>query len=169
MSTVSVHLPQWEELPDIDLYMDQVLSLVDRYLSPIGVKPVTAAMINNYVKLNLIPKPVGKRYSRMHVAYIFAIAILKDVFEIAQIQSGVMVEIRLLGLKNAYNLFTREIETAVTLISRQCDLKQPIPLMDGSIEEDNIIMKLAALTFASKRLTTVYIHKKVNEVEKEND
>jgi hypothetical protein len=48
-------------------------------------------------------------------------------------------------------------------------LKQPIPLMDGSIEENNIIMKLAALTFASKRLTTVYIHKKVNEVEKEND
>lgn len=65
MSSVSVHLPQWEELPDIDLYMDQVLNLVDRYLSPIGVKPVTAAMINNYVKLNLIPKPIGKRYSRI--------------------------------------------------------------------------------------------------------
>lgn len=169
MSTTSVHLPQWEELPDIDLYMDQVLSLVDRYLSPIGVKPVTAAMINNYVKLKLIPKPVGKRYSRMHVAYIFAIAILKDVFEISQIQAGVMTEIRLLGLKNAYNLFTKEIETAVTLVSRQCDSKQPIPLLDGSIEEDNIIMKLAALTFAAKRLTTVYIHMKANEDEKEND
>lgn len=169
MSTVSVHLPQWEELPDIDLYMDQVLSLLDRYLSPIGVKTVTAAMINNYVKLNLIPKPIGKRYSRMHVAYIFAIAVLKDVFEIAQIQAGVMTEIRLLGLKNAYNLFTQEIESAVSLVSRQCESSQPIPLMEGSIEGDNIIMKLAALTFASKRLTTVYINKKVNEEKKEND
>jgi hypothetical protein len=169
MTSKSVHLPQWEELPDIELYMDQVISLIDRYLMPIGVKPVTAAMINNYVKLKLIPKPVGKRYSRMHVAYIFAIAILKDVFEISQIQAGVMTEIRLLGLKNAYNLFTSEIENAVTLVSRQCESNRPIALMEGTIDDNNIIMKLAALTFASKRLTTVYIHKKVNEEEKEND
>ncbi|MDP2814164.1 MAG: DUF1836 domain-containing protein [Erysipelotrichaceae bacterium] len=169
MTSISVHLPQWEELPDIDLYMDQVLSLIDRYLTPIGVKPVTAAMINNYVKLKLIPKPVAKRYSRMHVAYIFAIAILKDVFEISQIQAGVMTEIRLLGLKNAYNLFTSEIESAVSLVSKQCESTLPIALMEGTIDDNNIIMKLAALTFASKRLTTVYINKKVNEEEKEND
>jgi hypothetical protein len=169
MSTVSVHLPQWEELPDIDLYMDQVLSLIDRYLSPIGVKPVTAAMINNYVKLKLIPKPIGKRYSRMHVAYIFAIAVLKDVFEISQIQAGVNTEIHLLGLKNAYNLFTKEIESAVILVSRQCDSEKPIPLLEGLIDDDNIIMKLAALTFASKRFTSVYIHKKASEEEKEHD
>ena len=32
----AVHLPRWEELPDIDLYMDQVMTLMDRYLDPVS-------------------------------------------------------------------------------------------------------------------------------------
>lgn len=165
----NVHLPRWEELPDIDLYMDQVLSLTARYLDPMQIKPVTAAMINNYVKLQLIPKPVGKRYSRMHVAYIFAIAVLKDVFEISQIQAGVSTQIRLLGLKNAYNLFTQEIENAVHLLNKQCASSQPIALLEGSIEENTLIMKLAALAFASKRLTAIIINRKESEKVLENE
>ncbi len=165
----NVHLPRWEELPDIDLYMDQVLSLTARYLDPMQIKPVTAAMINNYVKLQLIPKPVGKRYSRMHVAYIFAIAVLKDVFEISQIQAGVSTQIRLLGLKNAYNLFTQEIENAVHLLNKQCVSSQPIALMEGSIEDNTLIMKLAALAFASKRLTAIIINRKESEKVLENE
>ena len=153
-----IHLPRWEKLPDIDLYMDQVLSLTDRYLNPMGLRPLTAAMINNYVKLQLIPKPVGKRYTRMHVAYIFAIAVLKDVFEIAQIKSGVQTQIRLLGLKNAYNLFTQEIENAINLLSKQCP-----------IEDNTIIMKLAALAFASKRLTANIINMREQEKVNEQD
>ncbi len=165
----NVHLPRWEELPDIDLYMDQVLSLTARYLDPMQIKPVTAAMINNYVKLQLIPKPVKKRYSRMHVAYIFAIAVLKDVFEISQIQAGVSTQIRLLGLKNAYNLFTQEIENAVHLLNKQCVSSQPIALMEGSIEDNTLIMKLAALAFASKRLTAIIINRKESEKVLENE
>lgn len=48
-------LPRWNLLPDIELYMDQVLTLIEKYLSPLIVQPnqkiITAAMINNYVKL----------------------------------------------------------------------------------------------------------------------
>ena len=164
-----IHLPRWEKLPDIDLYMDQVLSLTDRYLNPMGLRPLTAAMINNYVKLQLIPKPVGKRYTRMHVAYIFAIAVLKDVFEIAQIKSGVQTQIRLLGLKNAYNLFTQEIENAINLLSKQCDTVSPMALLEGPIEDNTIIMKLAALAFASKRLTANIIIMKEQEKVNEQD
>ena len=89
-STVS--LPLWEALPDLDLYMDQVLQLTDKHLTPLGIKPVTAAMINNYVKLKLLPSPVSKKYTRVHVAFIFTIALLKDVFEISQIREGILYE-----------------------------------------------------------------------------
>lgn len=48
-------LPRWDELPDIDLYLDQVLTLLDKYLGPFlpenGGHALTASMINNYVKL----------------------------------------------------------------------------------------------------------------------
>jgi len=144
-------LPRWEELPDLDLYMDQVLSLTDRYLDPLSVKPITAAMINNYVKLKLIPPAKGKRYSRIHVAFIFAIAILKDVFEIAQIRDGILIETNILGLKNAYNQFTSEVENAIRLVEKQSGQSQPIALIEGEIMEENKIMKFAALSFATQR------------------
>lgn len=148
-----VRLPRWEELPDLDLYMDQVLKLTDKHLAPIGIKPVTAAMINNYVKLKLLPPPIGKKYTRQHVAFIFAIAILKDVFEIIQIREGILYETQTLGLKQAYNFFVSEVESAVRLIELQGLQSQPMPLLEGQLDEQNRILKLAALSFASQRYT----------------
>lgn len=82
-------LPTWDELPDFELYMDQVLSLTGRYLegmpNPEGSK-LTASMINNYVKVKIIPAPQGKRYSRRHVAYLLLLCVLKPILPIAAIQ-----------------------------------------------------------------------------------
>ncbi|MBE7009796.1 MAG: DUF1836 domain-containing protein, partial [Ruminococcaceae bacterium] len=73
-----LRLPRWNELPDLELYMDQVLSLIERYLEGYpGRKGLTAAMVNNYVKLGVMPPPVKKRYTRLHLAYLLAICVLK--------------------------------------------------------------------------------------------
>ena len=84
------HLPLWEELPDIELYMDQVITLIERYLAPLvgqtDNKVITSAMINNYVKLNIMPKPNKKRYERLHMAYLIVITILKQVLLIPEIK-----------------------------------------------------------------------------------
>ena len=64
-------LPSWESLPQLDLYMDQVMVLMERYLALFSDgkdKLITPSMINNYVKLGLIPPPVKKKYSREHLA-----------------------------------------------------------------------------------------------------
>lgn len=82
-------LPAWDELPDFELYMDQVLSLTGRYLEGmpnLEDSKLTASMINNYVKVKIIPAPQGKRYSRRHVAYLLLLCILKPVLPIAAIQ-----------------------------------------------------------------------------------
>ena len=59
------HLPRYDELPGIDLYMDQVVAVVSDYLHPYmrdaKEQHLTPAMINNYVKLKLLPAPVKKR------------------------------------------------------------------------------------------------------------
>ena len=47
-------IPQWSDLPEIDLYMDQVIALMDKYLcdnSSMDTEFITPSMINNYVKL----------------------------------------------------------------------------------------------------------------------
>ena len=82
-------LPRWRELPDLELYMDQVLSLTERYLSAcpeLDSRSLTAAMVNNYVKLGVLPAPQRKRYSRAQLARLLLICVLKPVLPIASIK-----------------------------------------------------------------------------------
>ena len=59
--------PEWDEIPNIDLYLDQVLLYVNKVCSPISLakeKGLTASMVNNYVKHGYISKPEKKKYQR---------------------------------------------------------------------------------------------------------
>lgn len=71
--------PAWELIPDFGLYMDQVLTYVDKNLPGLsGFSALTAAMINNYVKAGMIDKPLGKKYSRDAVAQLMMVCLLKQ-------------------------------------------------------------------------------------------
>ena len=82
-------LPEWDEIPNLELYMDQVISYVTEMLQafmPAGDgKIVTASMVNNYVKKGVMPSPVKKRYKRTHVAYLFMILIAKSELQLREI------------------------------------------------------------------------------------
>ena len=56
----------WDALPDIDLYMDQVVSYLPRQSVGGKAPSMTSAMINNYVKDGLLPRACGKRYHKEH-------------------------------------------------------------------------------------------------------
>ena len=73
-----IQLPHWDELPDLDLYVDQVVALVN-----------DRAMINNYVKKGIIMAPVKKKYSRYQLAAVIMIAMLKGSFSIPSIHEGI--------------------------------------------------------------------------------
>lgn len=83
-------LPDWESLPQLDLYMDQVILLLNRYLSPLArygeEKSVTASIINNYVRMKVVPPPVKKRYSRVHLACLIILCTLKQSLSISCIR-----------------------------------------------------------------------------------
>ena len=84
-------LPAWEELPALPLYMDQVIILLSQYLSFIPHedeedKLITASIINNYVRMKVIPPPVKKKYSRIHIAYLIMICVLKQSLNISSVQ-----------------------------------------------------------------------------------
>ena len=86
------HLPEWDSIPDFGLYMDQVIVLLEQYLSfiptPAGAKEhiVTSATINNYVRLKIMPAPVKRKYHRVHIAYLVMILTMKQSLSISDVQ-----------------------------------------------------------------------------------
>ncbi|MBQ4537433.1 MAG: DUF1836 domain-containing protein [Lachnospiraceae bacterium] len=81
-----------EEVPDIELYMDQVTTFMDNKLRssvrhPGDDKILTKTMINNYAKNDLLPPPVKKKYSREHVLVLIFIYYYKGILSITDIQS----------------------------------------------------------------------------------
>lgn len=69
------------DIPNIDLYMDQVTTFMDEQLDSTKRykedKILTKTMINNYTKNNLLPPPVKKKYSRSICCFSFLSTILK--------------------------------------------------------------------------------------------
>ena len=79
------------ELPNIDLYMDQVTTFMDQHLEKTKRysedKLLTKTMINNYTKNDLLPSPVKKKYSKDHMVMLIFIYYLKNFLSITDIQS----------------------------------------------------------------------------------
>lgn len=79
-----------EDLPNIDLYMDQVTTFMDSQLAVskrhAEDKVLTKTMINNYAKNNLLPPPVKKKYSKEHLLALIFIYYFKNILSIGDIQ-----------------------------------------------------------------------------------
>lgn len=78
------------DMPDLDLYMDQVTTFIDDKLSfhkrKEDDKILTKTMINNYVKHNIIPKPVNKKYSKDHLIFLILIYNMKGIISIKDME-----------------------------------------------------------------------------------
>lgn len=91
----SFHIPRWNELPNIDLFLEQVVTLINNALEPYILfgenteenNLLTKTMINNYVKHGIIEPPIKKQYSKSQVAKLFAICVLKQVYSMDDIKN----------------------------------------------------------------------------------
>ena len=79
------------DIPNIDLYMDQVTTFMDEQLASTKRykedKILTKTMINNYTKNNLLPPPVKKKYSREHMLLLIFIYYFKSILSIKDIET----------------------------------------------------------------------------------
>ena len=114
---------RWEQLPDIDLYMDQVITFLDRQLSLFrkdsDKKGVTSSMINNYVKDSLVSRPRGKKYSQEHIAALYEICMLKSVLSIPDIARLLHSEPGLLAPEEFHNQFCELQDEEFMNLSKQ--------------------------------------------------
>lgn len=111
---LSVERPaDWESLPDIELYRDQVLSYMKRQhsLQPEGDQ-LTGAMINNYIKSGLLPRANGKKYTKDHLVYLTAICSLKQVLSMGETDELLKLQPDIANTKNFYEDYLDKMEKA---------------------------------------------------------
>lgn len=113
----SVHISRIREMPRIELYLDQLLTLVSQeleFMQVPGETLVTGSMVNNYVKQGVIPAPRKKRYTRRHVASLLFVCALKRVFSISQVsQIAALIWSSELDLEALYDSSCAALEAAL--------------------------------------------------------
>lgn len=105
---------QWDRIPDIDLYMDQLKSYMER--QHIGFEltgteeTLTSSMVNNYIKSGILPRAKGKRYNRSHIGILTAICLLKQVLKVDEV--GKLLQSCLQGrdVQSFYSDFTEMLD-----------------------------------------------------------
>ena len=79
-------MPAWEMIPDFGLYMDQLISFVDKSAGVPEGGALTKSMVNNYVKSGLVDRPTGKTYTRDSIAQLMMICRLKQVLTLDEMK-----------------------------------------------------------------------------------
>ena len=140
----------WEQIPDIDLYKDQLTEYLKR--QHIGFvlgmeEPLTSAMINNYVKAGVLPRAKGKRYDRDHIAYLTAVSLLKQVLSVQE--TGKLLEMSMEGqdVQEFYKQYTDELDKA---LSSEAETLEKI---DSADELKRTALMLAVRSYADKLLS----------------
>lgn len=145
-----------EDIPNIDLYMDQVTTFMDRKLKntaryPSEDKILTKTMINNYAKNNLLPPPIKKKYSKEHVLVLVFIYYFKGILSINDIQTLLEpITSKFFCNEDGFNMETLYSE-AFGMEKEQIDLlkedvvakyEKSMKMFDEAPEEDRDFLKL---------------------------
>ena len=127
----------WDHIPDLGLYMDQVITFITRMYEPLYGADIhgylSSSMINNYVKSKLIPRPTGKKYSREQIALLTMIVALKQTCSMEDIR-------RMLCLKESetveglYNSFSQRFSRVIrSMCGENAAMPAPTTALDFAI------------------------------------
>lgn len=163
-----------DEIPGIDLYMDQVTTFMENHLSSSKRHPedkvLTKTMINNYAKNHLLPPPVKKKYSREHILMLTFIYYFKNIMSINDIQVllGPIAEEFFPGngslkLQEVYqeimDLELEQIEPLITDVTKKFN-KARSSFSNADEKEQDFLQKFAFICMLS---FDVYVKKQVIE------
>ncbi len=121
-----VEMIPWNSFPEIDLYMDQVITMMNRQLEPLYVdsdRPLTPSMINNYVKDGVMPRPSHKKYTREHLTILSLICMLKPEFTLPEIRELVTA---LSGFYTTEDLYHAFCQAQATHLREAADRLAPL-------------------------------------------
>ena len=143
----------WEQLPDFALYMDQVLSYMDRQVIRFDEDDgLTSAMVNNYTKSGLVPRAAGKKYNREHLAYLTAICVPKRVMSTRDMDLLIKQELQgERSVADGYAAFCESLDKALNITADEMEL-----YLDESTLADAAI-HFALLSYAAGVASNRYV------------
>lgn len=117
-------LPAWDDIPDFGVYMEQVIVLLNQYLSyiPEALKEeqfITPPTINNYVRKNVMPEPRKKMYYREHIAYLIIIITLKQSLSLSLISKIIPSDLPVSEVKKIYDEYVERHRKAAAYFTKQ--------------------------------------------------
>jgi DNA-binding transcriptional MerR regulator len=151
----------YEALPDLDLYMDQVIQFLDKQLYIFQTstmdKQITPSMINNYVKGEVLPSPIAKKYNKEHLALIEEICTLKQVLSIAEVKQIIDSEYKDSLVKaEIFNKFNRLNNEKI-----EASVLEAFKHLNDIEENDTQALTELAMDFAMTANTYIQISKRI--------
>lgn len=156
----SFSLPLYRDLPNVPLYRDQVIAYINEKLAPLVLcidQPViTPSMVNNYVKIGLIPAPQKKQYGREALARLIAICIFKQVLPISAVQSLFRIQRYSYDAEVAYNYVAAQLQ--LSLQSAFSLEQSPVEDTAHVVTRESLLVRSAVSSFVSKAYLMGYLN-----------
>lgn len=159
----------WESIPDIDLYIDQVLDYMKRQHPGLNLnESLTSSMVNNYAKQGLLPRAKGKKYNREHISCLTIICLLKQIISVSDTKTILDNTLKNDDYESLYKkyreLFQVEADNIRSLINKTLLTEANDQQQKSSSETYDIILQLAINSYLYK-LACQYL---INSIEEDN-
>ena len=138
-------MPRYRELPDVGLYLEQVVKYVNVVPGALGCQEITASMVSNYVKKGYIAGPVKKQYHAEQLAYLIFISVAKNVLSMENIRRLFVMQQRTYDTCVAYDYFCRELENMLQYVF---GLKESPETVGNAAGEEKKILRCAITAMA---------------------
>ncbi len=138
-----IKFPPYNGFPDIELYMDQVIDFLSRSRTNLRDDDrISSAMVNNYIKAEILPRARGKKYSREHLAYLAVIVRIKQVLSVKD--TGELIRFNKLDKTDEefFDSFRESVEAAAEKIIDDVASSDKHPT--------DIVMELAVQSYINK-------------------
>ena len=147
-------LPRYGEIPDVGLYLDQTVKYINRSLTPLGLAPITASMVSNYVKKGYITNPVRKQYDREQVAYLLFLAIAKNNLSMEYIHRLFTLQKQAYSAQVAYDYFCTEMENMLFFTFGLKDEPEYVGVTQTELKQmlKSVIIAIAHIIYLNSRL-----------------
>jgi len=141
---------RWTQFPGIDLYMDQVVTYLEKLLKLFDTdasgKVITSSMVNNYVKEGYLKRPVNKKYDRVQLVTLYIMSMLKPILPIPLIAGSLSN----LTHEQKYQSFFEELTKLQDEAFRNISDKLTAILENLSEEDYETTLRLFALQLTSE-------------------
>ncbi len=146
-TVVGFHLPRYQEIPNVGLYLEQTTKYIEDFLEPFHDITLTGSMISNYVKKGLIENPIKKQYYRDQIAYLIFIAFAKSVLSLDNIRMLVDMQKQIYSNQRAYNYFCDELENLLFFVF---NVKDTIEDIGVDLTDEKLMLRNTIITICHK-------------------